>query len=374
MSVVLPPGEFLLRLASPDPAARVILADTTTDWARLLELAAFHGLRPLLRDRLPDALPAAARMALNAAVADNIARGLFLCGELVKITDAFAASSLPFVPFKGPVLARQLLGQTTSREFADLDLLIRRADLPAAAAVLGELGYRPETPPPARHRRLWERWQNELMYTRPGTPGCVELHWQIAPPFLPLTVDVGQLIETAVPAPFENRTIRQLPPPSLLVLLCVHGARHAWNALGWLADVAALIRTFPAADWDAADHTARSWHARRMLALGLQLVTAIPGVVLPPPAVALAGAAPPAPVAERIRAGWLAGQPLPPRRELYRSFAVCLDSAADRARLYARLVCQPTAADLQWVSLPEWLGWLYPAVRPLRLLVSPAPD
>jgi Uncharacterised nucleotidyltransferase len=55
-----------------------------------------------------------------------------------------------------------------------------------------------------------------------------------------------------------------------LVLLCIHGAKHFWERLMWVADVTALL---PSVDWNKAVRSAQKVGAVRMLRLGVSLAS-----------------------------------------------------------------------------------------------------
>jgi hypothetical protein len=77
---------------------------------------------------------------------------------------------------------------------------------------------------------------------------------------------------------------RNVPTPSLedeLVLICIHGAKHFWERLVWIADVGALLSR-QSLDWDRALAVAREVGADRILRLGLRLPADLLGANLPP--------------------------------------------------------------------------------------------
>src|SRR6202040_305868 len=77
---------------------------------------------------------------------------------------------------------------------------------------------------------------------------------------------------------------REVPALSLedeLILICVHGAKHFWERLVWIADVAALISAKQPPDWSRAMLAAREVGAERILLLGLRLASDVLGAQLP---------------------------------------------------------------------------------------------
>jgi Uncharacterised nucleotidyltransferase len=76
-------------------------------------------------------------------------------------------------------------------------------------------------------------------------------------------------------------TVRSLAPEDMLLILCVHGAKHHWGKLGWICDVAELLRAHPELAWTSLLAQARELGGRRMLCLGLLLAHELLGAVLP---------------------------------------------------------------------------------------------
>jgi hypothetical protein len=61
----------------------------------------------------------------------------------------------------------------------------------------------------------------------------------------------------------------------------VHGAKHYWSKLGWICDVAELLRAHPGLKWTALLLQAKQLGATRMLFLGVFLAHALLGTKLP---------------------------------------------------------------------------------------------
>ena len=148
-----PEAELLLACArlrlSPAEAARVCdLLEADLDWDYLLQAASRHGVLPLLHRHLsgaaPDLVPAAAVAVLREEVHENAAWNLLLTSELTKILALLEGQGIPAVPFKGPALAAFVYGGISLRQFVDLDLFLRREDLPFTKRRLVPRGYEPE--------------------------------------------------------------------------------------------------------------------------------------------------------------------------------------------------------------------------------------
>jgi hypothetical protein len=79
----------------------------------------------------------------------------------------------------------------------------------------------------------------------------------------------------------DGREVHALSLEDELVLNCIHGAKHFWERLTWVADVAALAVRHPEIDWKKARGWAKGVGAERMLRVGLQLGASVLDLKLP---------------------------------------------------------------------------------------------
>ncbi len=237
-------------IRAPDPAG-------APDPARVVELAMRARTVPQLARNLTAALGGALppewaplRRRSEAVTRHNLAR--ILC--LLRLTDTFDRAGIPFLPFKGPVLAREVYGDTTLRQYKDLDILVAPGHLPEAVAQLREEGYRERHPAraltPAQLRAL-PRWfrNTQLSMVHQEARVEVELHWTLFPRLrFPAA---AELAEAPTEVTLGSRTVRTLRPEALFLYLCAHGSKHGWMRVSWVADVAAFLRSerADAMDW-----------------------------------------------------------------------------------------------------------------------------
>ena len=102
------------------------------DWPYLLALAHGHGVTPLVYRSLSAAkaegVPAAILDELRERFYANAGRNLLLAEQLLAILDALDARGILGIPYKGPALSSAAYGDLVSREFGDLDILVRDRD------------------------------------------------------------------------------------------------------------------------------------------------------------------------------------------------------------------------------------------------------
>jgi hypothetical protein len=347
------------------------------DWRAVLRLARRHGVTPLLHRHLgavgPGRVPPAVLEELRGDHEANAVRNRFLAARLRAALDALAEAGVVALAFKGPTLALGAYGDLSLRRFEDLDLLVRREDVPACKRQLLAHGYRPlrELTDAEEARYL----DSEYEYGFVGDRGRVrvELHWNVVPRAFSFQLDMDRLCKAARPMTLDDGSPVLVPAPEdLLLILSLHGAKHLWERVGWICDIAELVRAHPDLDWPGCLAEARARGVERIVLVALFLAEDLLGAVLP------------AEVAGRVRrdravaalgrrvAGWLAAGAVPTQRSRagLRFATAVRERVADRVRYAARLTLTPTIDDWAGVRLPAWLFFLHYPLRPLRLAVK----
>ena len=361
----------------PDRARHLAgLCGDGLDWPRATRLAHRHGLTPLLYRHLstvcPERVPPATLDDLRTRCEVNAVRNRFLAARLRGVVDVLAAAGISAIAFKGPTLALELYGDLSLRHFGDLDVLVRREDLPACKERLIAHGYRPmrELTAAAEARYV----DTEYEYGLVGDRGRVrvELHWNVLPRAFSFRLDADRLWRAARATTVDGTRVLVPAPEDLMLILAVHGAKHLWERLAWIADLGELVRAHPRLDWRACLADARARGVERMVLIGLCLARDLLGTMLPDDVEErIRSDSPVVPLAGRI-AGWLESGSIPPTRSM-----AALDVATamrervtDRVRYALRLALTPTIDDWASVRLPPALFFLHYPLRPVRLALK----
>jgi hypothetical protein len=273
-------------IVSDDLKARIReRAQESLDWSMVLELAEYHGVVPLLYKNLSavssDLVPAELLTRLRQKTQAGALLNRALAKELVALCEAFTARGVPVIPIKGATLAVLAYGDLALRDFTDLDLLVPQTAIAEAQAVLRSQGYerRAASKEPAETNHEEGPYH---VYIKKRTLSRVDLQWVMAHRhFFVFRLDRSEFWARRVAVAFENRTVPGLAPEDLLIVLCVHGSKHAWEQLKWVCDVAELIRSHPDLDWNQIFVHASNWRCRRMLYLGLTVAHLMLNAPLP---------------------------------------------------------------------------------------------
>ncbi len=351
------------------------------DWAGFVGLMEEQGVAPLVAAALlavaVDWLPDEVRTALRERVQLGALRARMLIQELLTLLDTLEARGIEAITYKGPPLSTLAYGRTWVRDSNDLDLVVHDGDVPVAEQALLDRGYRRSNPPPlsSRQNAAWRRTWNEYEFV--SHDGCllVDLHWRICPPRYPFRVDPRRLWSRLARTTLGGSEVRVFPLETLVVLLCLHGAKDRWSKLVWLCDIDRLIRLNSSFDWDEICGFAQESHCRRAVGLGLALAHRLLRTPLPAPVAArLAGDKALADLAGRVESRLATGGM---RRswqwrqvDMWPFHFEVLDDWRDCARYLARTLMTPRPCDWQRVPLPDCVYPLHYLVRPLRLIAG----
>jgi hypothetical protein len=375
-----PPAELLLLCARARPDADVAsriraLAIQVGDWEDLVDLASRHGLLPVLYTRLRDLCPGMDKdrlTGLKSQYAANARRNALLLAELLHLLDLFQAKGIVALPFKGPVLAVQAYGDYAARWSVDLDFLLRPGDMLRARDALEEDGYKLQMDLTDAQTKAYLRSCQDWAFVHPQRRVFADLNTVIASHTVSRAADVERMMNRAKSLTLDGRSVPVATPEDTLMALCIHGARHGWDRISQLADLAALIDACPAVDWERVASESRERRIRRMVLVGLSLAGTLLGAELPALMQRLAEADPAVGVLAGDVAGRMSGG-LRGQRSQMATWLYCVrsrEALRDKLRFLRRELLVPSTLEWQFARLPGWLYPLYYALRPLRLLVE----
>lgn len=358
-----------LRLGPEDKSRLRELAGQPLDWSHLLTAASLHGLLPLLYRHLmaacADLVPEAALEELRKRHHENAAWNLFLTSELLNLLSLFEAQGIAALSFKGPLLAAFAYGDVTLRQFVDLDLLIRTEDFPKARDLLVSQGFRPEYAfSPDQEKTLLRTYHN-LNFWQESKGYWVEVHWEASKWFASSPLSSQGLWERAGWCSLAGIEVLTFSPEDLLIYLSLHGAAHCWERLAWILDVAALLELPQGLRWERVIALAEETKSERMFLVGLKLARYLTEVS---PGAALEEIMRSDPAAEVLAGQVLRGLFDSSRRPQEFLFHLSLRQRwQDKVRFGLRSLFTPTDEDINLLSLPSPLFFLYSGLRPFRL-------
>lgn len=337
------------------------------NWEYLFATAQAHGVLPLLHKHLSGAsVPSHFLSRLKRESVANSQNVLHLIAKQLRVVKIFKENGVRVALFKGPLLAQMAYGEISLRHAGDIDVLISRRDFEKARALLESLGY--EMSPRLTPAQLASHLGNhcELQFMRDEWFTVVDLHWDLAPRSFVFNLHGDEVMSRLQPASLAGTTVETFGAEDLILYLAMHGAKHLWRRLEWIASLAETIRATPSLNWEVLVQRAEHAHATRMLALGLRLVEKFSDLKLPVLAQVDADNAMQR-MSEQVST------------QIFNTFGAAdstetnlynlriMDRKRDAVISALRAIFVPTLPDWQALALPAPLHSLYYAFRPLRL-------
>jgi len=273
----------LIECASPArDAQRLAALLSKVDWSRLLLIADEHGVIGHLAASLSDSnavtVPQEIKQGLHDKQRAQNFQTLRLTAELFRVLDQFAQKNIPAVVIKGPVLAMRAYGDPAMRSYGDLDLLVRQRDIRCATESMIASGFQAAVPLSAIDAG---KIPGQYLFSKPDSKLLVELHNDLTLRYFPRPLPIEDFFARQICVRLDAHEAPALAAEDELVLICIHGAKHFWERLIWIADVAALITRQSDIDWERTTESASAAGAEHLLNTGLRLASDVLRVCIP---------------------------------------------------------------------------------------------
>jgi Uncharacterised nucleotidyltransferase len=360
----LPHDQKQLRLRS--------VLSTSVGWQEVFALAERHGVQPLLcqaLEPLREAIPPKAMQELEQIYQTNLHKALLMSRELIRIVHHLRSFDLDVMSYKGAALAEFLYRDVALRQTGDIDLLVRREEFSRVQDALEKIAYVPQVRFSEVEQRAYLKSGYECVFDGPAGRNILEVQWAIEPRFYSVDFDMDGVFDRAVKVEVAGQEMKTPSAPDLFLILAVHAAKHAWDRLIWICDIARLMRP-SSMDWD--------WIASRAASLGVLRIVNISMLL----AHRLLGAAIPETAGKwfaedeysirfvsRLQQKVMSAADSNVESVSYFRLAMQLrERLSDRLRFATRLALTPGPGEWKAVRLPPRLFPVYRVVRLARLL------
>lgn len=286
-----PEDELLLCCARTDvnPEIRdkvLSLIKNGLDWDYLLNLASRHRLMPLLYHNLnsvcPELVPEDILCELKDNFNANVHHNLLLTGELIKILDKLKSQGINSIPYKGSSLAIFAYNNLALRQFGDIDIIVNKSDTLKAKEIMDSFGYELESYPEKMDESLYFKTQTEHKFINKTKNIVVEIHNKFQGHFLYFPTNPNFLYEKENLETLNVSNYQTCIPSTenLILILCVHCARHNWSRISWLCDISEIIQ-HKEINWPKLIEAAENLCIKRILLISLFLASNLFKLELP---------------------------------------------------------------------------------------------
>jgi len=247
----------------------------------LLEAARSHRVLPFVARTLaqvPDA-PQEAKMELERRAAGLAAHQLRIMDDLAWLGSALDQIDVPWIAFKGPVVATTLYEDLGLRPFRDLDILLPRDRFAEALGHLERLGAYVLD----RNWTLILREQRGQLHLTLRLQTVADVHWHLlnrGSVRASFAVPTEDLFARARTVDLNGLQVRTLDPVDTTIHLALHAALAGGDRLCWLKDVERATVVDPP-QWDVLVDRAHAWKAGPPTAVVLSRAAALLGATVP---------------------------------------------------------------------------------------------
>jgi hypothetical protein len=179
--------------------------------------------------------------------------------------------------------------------------------------------------------------------------------------------EIEDLFKRAAGVNLSGQQLRTLCDQDLMLVLCVHAAKHSWMQLSWLCDIAKLSES-RALDWNALQQEAQRLGILRIVAVSFLLANQLLAAALPQPLKLSDDPAVNLLVQKILREIAANSEFDPESLRYFRRMMDLRERRRDRFSFLWRLWITPGSAEWTTMRLPGSLFPLYRVIRMFRLV------
>ena len=226
------------------------------DWEKFYDLMIRHRVLPMVFHNLNRwELELPIKEKLKAACLMQTKKALQQTATLIEINSLLTQNSVPCIHFKGPTLSNFLYGDTTLRQYKDIDILVEPKYIDQAYQLLMKNGFQANTPLFKKDYLNLEYKKHTKDYIFTKNACQIELHWSL------LNVLNGNLDEQynqhISTASLNNHSLSIFETTYYLSYLILHGYFSGWARLHWLVDIYDFLQTTKI-DWHKLENTIKN--------------------------------------------------------------------------------------------------------------------
>jgi len=300
-----------------------------------------------------------------------VQKNMLMTSELLKIMSLLKENKVEALAFKGPTLAQMAYGDITLRQYGDLDILVDEQDAYRAAELMIQHAHEAILPLSIVSSKTCLHVAKDFsLLSKTGVH--TELHWRLFEKKYNISLLSCAKEQKCQSVTINGNTIKTLQNELLLVYLCLHGAKHAFERIEWICDIDRLILT-STVDWDYAISLAEQSHSKRSFYLGLSLAHTLLQTMIPETIHNIIQKED-IQILQKMTLVKMRNRKehsdFEKNKETFAYQSKLFDTKADMLRFWLSTFFKISTNDCQTFTLPENLKFLYIFLRPVRLIYS----
>ena len=259
-----------------DDIAELILSGVR--WEEVIKYAGRTGILPIVAYNLSSNkkiwIPEDVKQHLKRVLFMTTAKNLQMYQVLARVVSVLQKEGIDVIILKGPYLAATVYPNIGTRAFCDLDLLVRRIDLPKVEYCFNTMDFSIQSEIQFS-REFYERHFHLPFTDDKGS--IVEIHWDFEEPIRFSNKNIiREFWANAEKKSFESLDAKVLSPEDTLLALCLHNARHNLSMLSIFSDIDKLVSFYKKRlNWEKLILTAKKHALSRVVYTSLFYVASL---------------------------------------------------------------------------------------------------
>jgi len=230
------------------------------NWPYILEESITEGVSCLLYNNLLEfkhLIPQDIWEKFQGIYYKNTHRNIKASQDINIVLSSFNKENLKAIPLKGMFLAEKIYNNIALRAMADIDILVKKEDLPRIDKTLENLGYKTRVHKGLLYNAIEKSYMNSVDYFKTDkTSPALHIHWHIVNVTLPTymytkNIKMERFWECARPTRLADAETLELAPHHLILHLAEHALKHSFDRLILLSDIDAVIKKYGGQiNWD----------------------------------------------------------------------------------------------------------------------------
>lgn len=207
-------------------------------------MAYSHGIFPLVYRNLKEfqqLIPDDIFIRMKQHYMDIVKQNMLMTSELIKVLKILEKNNIEAISFKGPVLSQLAYGDVVSRQYCDLDILVDEKELIKTVNLFLDNGYGNLLPLEIISNEICLNTIKDFTVQNKTSKVNIEIHWNLFESKYDLAFKKLDILKSSNISINQN-TIETLSNENLLIYLCFHGSKHAWERIEWISDIDRLVR------------------------------------------------------------------------------------------------------------------------------------
>ena len=247
-------------------------------------MAYSHGVFPLVYNTLKiydDLIPYEQISYMKQTYMDIVKQNMLMTSEMIKILKILEENHIDAIPFKGPILSQLAYGDVISRQYVDLDILIKEENLEIVYDLLENNKFISTIEKIFLHNRLFLEKNNDIQFFHNKKNITIELHWKLFRTRFSNRFKNQLIFDMKNKVQINSCDIYIFKYEILLVYLCMHGSKHKWERIEWITDINKLVSKEMDINWEKVFEFAKENNCLKMLKLGLYISVTLYNTSIP---------------------------------------------------------------------------------------------